>query len=117
MDARSLIGEPCRARNCAEQSLESLVRQWQEARALLDRHGDAVADPEPVGAAPPYPAPAAPAAQAALAALAPLSEISATATVSMNHSKGVFVGGAVEGEFDADVARVTLRGTGCPVAL
>ena len=62
--------------------------QWQDSRTLLDRHGDAVADPEPVGAAPPYPAPAAP------AALAPLSEISATATVSMNHSEGVFVSGA-----------------------
>ena len=61
MDAHSLIREPCRTRNCAEESSESFSRSIDKGpRALLDRHDDAVADPEPVGAAPPLPRPRSP---------------------------------------------------------
>jgi hypothetical protein len=65
MDVPSPIRDPCRTRICAEESLESLGPSRDKGpRALLDRHGDAVGVLEPVGAAPPYPAPAAPAAPA-----------------------------------------------------
>ena len=62
MDAPSLIREPCRTRNCAEESSESFGRSIDKGpMALLDRHDDAVAARNLSGLRPPYPAPAAPA--------------------------------------------------------